>query len=119
MVEPEEREENSGEVTVNGPRNLAILTAGVLLVTTLSLGVSLWLYAMDGTAQLDLSRPGYEHEVVDQKQPEGKEFSSHGAVDRRVVDEFKEAYKERADYIREIDPFKPEPLGDEALGLDE
>ena len=92
---------------------LLVLTVIVALVLT---AVSLVLYNVSGTAQLDLSRPGYQS-VSDQVETNNDidEYGAFGAVNKTTVDEFTTIYDKQATKVKAVDAFNGDPLNPEVL----
>lgn len=97
-----------------------VFIAGSVAVSMVLVATSIAMYFSSGTAQVDLSRPGYQS-VRSQTKPEDpyKGFSSSGPIDDKTLDEFESLYKDRASDATSLDAFNPDVLGDNALGLDE
>jgi hypothetical protein len=95
------------------------LVIGSIVIALLLTAVSLKLYASSGAAQLDLSRPGYEH-VVDKKVRstvfEG--FPSSGPINRQTLKEFQDLYNKRADQATKVDSFGGDVMNDATLSID-
>ncbi len=93
-----------------------ILITGVISISILLVTLSMWLYNTSGTAQLDLSRPGYQS-VREQAEggEEYKGFDAMGPLDHAALEEFKKLYSERASRVKSIDAFGSDALSDEAL----
>jgi len=92
---------------------LLIITVLISLVLTV---VSMVAYNASGTAQLDLSRPGYSS-VSDKVDKTDKitEYSSFGTVDKDSIDEFTKLYDEQAIKTKAVDAFNGDPLNPEVL----
>jgi hypothetical protein len=90
-----------------------------IVISLLMVGVSLKLYASSGAAQLDLSRPGYEHvsETVSQAEV-FKGFSSTGSIDKQTFEEFRAMYAKRAAQATDITSFGGDVMNDAALSID-
>ncbi|MDR0591072.1 MAG: hypothetical protein LBG75_00675 [Candidatus Nomurabacteria bacterium] len=99
--------------------NLFLLTVSALLVTMLVLGMALLLYKVSGTAQLDLSRPGYESARDKSESVTSDDFSPTGSLSDSVVSEFNNMYSARAQKIKNINAFGPEALSNDAFGIAE
>jgi len=105
-----------------GPRNLAILTVGAILLAVVATSVSLYIYHASGDIYLDRSRPGY---LPDEEEGEAEEsgnsrykFGETGEVDAEVLEEYLRELEEPVETIDEMgEAFGAEPLGDEALGI--
>ena len=87
-----------------------ILTALVLVV------VSLIIYNVSGSAQLDLSRPGYQS-VSDKVEADDaiEEYSGSGPVNKTTVNEFTTLYDAQATKAKAVDAFNGDPLNPEVL----
>lgn len=106
---------------VNGltPRGRFALFLSVALIITIGLTVlSYTLYVVSGTAQLDLSRPGYK-QALSEVTPAGADdtYSSTGALDRDALKEFKQKYDELLGKTKGYSAFDPNALSDEQLNL--
>ena len=78
--------------------------------------ISIVIYNLSGSAQLDLSRPGYRS-VSSQVVREDKtgEFGTTGAVSRSVIEEFIDLFDENGDRAKSVDAFSGDPLNPETL----
>lgn len=96
-----------------------IMVGGAIVLSLFMVGIALSSYHNSGTAQLDLSRPGYQ-EVREQVDREGdnRRFSANGPLDEAALTEFRELYDEQAKSAQAEGSFAPEALSDEALELD-
>ena len=92
---------------------LLIITVLISLVLTV---ISMVAYNASGTAQLDLSRPGYSS-VSDKVDKTDKitEYSSFGTLDKDSIDEFTKLYDEQAIKTKAVDAFNGDPLNPEVL----
>lgn len=92
---------------------LLILT--VLIALTLTV-ISMVAYNVSGTAQLDLSRPGYSS-VSDKVDKTDKitEYSAFGSVNKDTINEFIKLYEEEAAKAKAVDAFNGDPLNPEVL----
>mgnify|MGYP007124446163 CR=1 FL=1 len=97
-----------------------LLISGSIVIALLLVSVSIAMYFSSGTAQLDLSRPGYQS-VRDQTTPEDpyKGFAGSGPVDEKVLDEFEKQFKERSDKATSVDAFNNDVMSDAALGIND
>lgn len=92
---------------------VSILTALVLVVISMSL------YATSGTAQLDLSRPGYQSvqgKLGSTDTFQG--FPATGPVNNQTIEQFKNLYNKQVKPVEGDSPFGAEPLSDHSLGID-
>ena len=89
----------------------AAIVASLVLVT-----VSLAIYNLSGSAQLDLSRPGYQA-VSDQVNRDDSidEYSASGDVTLKTIDEFLALYDEQATKAKAVDAFNGDPLNPSLL----
>lgn len=89
----------------------AAIVAALTLVT-----ISLVIYNLSGSAQLDLSRPGYQA-VSDQVSRDDSidEYSASGDVTLSTIDEFLTLYDEQATKAKAVDAFNGDPLNPELL----
>lgn len=97
-----------------------LVMVGISIVIALMLvAVSMKLYESSGAAQLDLSRPGYEH-VNEKVTPSEvfKGFSASGEIDQEAIDEFRKMYDTRAAQATNVDSFGGDVMSDAALGID-
>lgn len=92
---------------------LLVLTVGIAIALTV---VSMIAYNVSGTAQLDLSRPGYRS-VSDKVDNTDKisEYDSSGPVNKDSINEFIKLYDEQAAKAKAIDAFNGDPLNPEIL----
>lgn len=110
---------NEPKLSVWQQHRFMVLIIGSILVALLLTAVSMKLYASSGAAQLDLSRPGYEH-VVDKKVKstvfEG--YPSSGPINRQTLKEFQDLYNKRADQATKVDSFGGDVMSDATLSID-
>lgn len=101
-------------------RHRFLLMIGASIVVAIMLvAVSMKLYNSSGAAQLDLSRPGYEHVSEKSLQSEVfKGYSAVGEVTPTTVKEFQAMYAKRANQATNIDAFGGDVMSDTALSLD-
>ncbi|MDB5187412.1 MAG: divTM7 [Candidatus Saccharibacteria bacterium] len=99
-------------------RFLVMIGASIVIALML-VAVSMKLYESSGAAQLDLSRPGYEH-VNEKVTPSEvfKGFSAVGELDKAALDEFQKMYSKRAGQATNVDSFGGDVMNDAALGID-
>jgi hypothetical protein len=96
-----------------------VMIGASIVIALLLVAVSMKLYESSGAAQLDLSRPGYEHVTEKTASSEVfRGFSAVGEVDERTIAEFKAMYDERAAKATNVDSFGGEVMSDAALGID-
>lgn len=122
MTEEQLVEEAQHEAHHLGPweQHRFLLMVGISIVIALMLvAVSMKLYASSGAAQLDLSRPAYEHVTAKAEQSEVfKGFSAAGEVNEKTIKEFQDMYNARAAKATNIDSFGGDVMSDAALAID-
>ena len=100
---------------------LLILITASIVVTLIFTAVGLVLYNTSGTAQLDLSRPGFQgvDEIVKKNQAELVEYSATGEINEEALSHFDTLYKTQLQNVTSVDAFSGDPMAPEALGIDE
>lgn len=93
-----------------------LLVAVTIIVALIMTCLSIVMYNVSGTAQLDLSRPGYQS-VSNQVEPDSiiEDYSAFGPVNKTTVEEFKVLYDEQATKAKAVDAFNGDPLNPEVL----
>lgn len=91
----------------------------VFVTIIISIGmtvISLAMYNLSGSAQLDLSRPGYQSvsSQVEHEDTTG-EFSASGAVTSESIEEFIQLFNQYGDRAKAVDAFNGDPLNPETL----
>ncbi|MFZ1360692.1 MAG: hypothetical protein WAS27_01515 [Candidatus Saccharimonadales bacterium] len=100
-------------------RFVMLLVGSIGIALTLVV-ISVALYFSSGTAQLDLSRPGYTSVRSQSKENPYAQFPSSGAITDQTLDEFQTMYQERARSVTSIEqPFNGDALSDATLGIDD
>lgn len=96
-----------------------LMVGGSIVIALMMVSVAMKLYASSGAAQLDLSRPGYEHVSEQVSQTEVfKGFPSTGGIDKETLKEFREMYGKRAEQATNINSFGGDVMSDVALSID-
>lgn len=95
------------------------MVSGSVVIALFLVGVALALYASSGTAQLDLSRPGYQS-VREQAATDSSfnGFSASGELDQKAIEQFRKLYDERAKQATSVDSFGGDVLSDKSLSID-
>lgn len=92
---------------------LAILASLAMVV------ISMELYNSSGTAQLDLSRPGYQSvRAKVQEQTGFPTFPGTGPIDQKTLSDFEKTYDEQAKKVTSVDSFGGSVMSDQALSID-
>ncbi len=95
-----------------------VLIVGVIAVSMLLVGVALSLYNSSGTAQIDLSRPGYQD--VRKQAAQGvavQGYPSTGALDKKALDQFDAMYRDQAAKATSTASFDEAALSEGSLQL--
>lgn len=93
-----------------------LLIIGTIVVSIVLVVVSLVIYNVSGSAQLDLSRPGYQSvsgQVERGNSIEG--FEASGSVTTETINDFLKQYDEHAHKAKSVDAFNGDPLNPELL----
>lgn len=100
---------------------IVILVAITIVISLVLVVVGMVLYNVSGTAQLDLSRPGYEgvSTHIDEDVQSFREYSAAGPIDADSLDEFRQLFTTQAENAKAIEPFSGDPMAPNALGIDE
>ena len=97
-----------------------LLVFGAIVVSSLMVVISLYIYSHSTAIELDLSRPGYKNvrsKVVNSETFHGLEAT--GPLDDAVKADFLRMYDEQSKGLGEIDSFSSNALSDKSLGLPE
>lgn len=105
-----------------GSRNLFILGIGALIIAGTSTAVSLALYRMSGDIYLDRSRPGYLPDQAEVEEDSDAAVNFSFSESGNLTDADLEDYLSELDKIIQrltnfADPYAPNPLSDESLGI--
>lgn len=109
------REPNRKE-TVLDRHGFKFLIAGTIVIALTMVIISMVIYNVSGSVQLDLSRPGYKA-LTEQAEPTVKieEYNSSGPVNAETIDEFINLYESQSEKAKAIDAFNGDPLNPEVL----
>jgi len=93
-----------------------LLIIGTIVIAIIMVAVSLVMYNVSGSAQLDLSRPGYKSvsDKVDRTNTI-TDYNAFGPVNKDTVKEFTTLYDEQAKKAKAVDAFNGDPLNPEVL----
>lgn len=93
-----------------------LLITGTIFVALVLVVISLVIYNVSGSAQLDLSRPGYQA-VSDkvEKTDAIDDYSASGPINKTTVEEFTKLYDAQAAKAKAVDAFNGDPLNPEVL----
>jgi len=104
------------ELTFWAQHRFLVLIAVTIIVSIILVSISLFIYNVSGSAQLDLSRPGYQSvsDKVD-RDDTVTEYGSFGPLNKSTIDEFTKLYDEQATKAKAVDAFNGDPLNPEVL----
>ncbi len=93
-----------------------LLIAFTIVIALILVVISMVIYNVSGSAQLDLSRPGYQSvsDKVD-KVDNIDEYNASGPVNKGTVDEFTKLYDAQATKAKAVNAFNGDPLNPEVL----
>lgn len=117
MSEEQVEERRAYKVAKN--RFVVLLCISITIALTL-VAIALALYNYSGTAQLDLSRPGYS-DVRDQvtKTEDPIVFPSTGEINKETIESFEALYDKTAKKATAVNAFDAGILSDEALRINQ
>jgi len=97
-----------------------VMLASSIAVALLLVTIAMILYTTSGTAQLDLSRPGYT-DVRDKINSDLglSTFPSTGEINKEAIASFEKLYDETAKQATSINAFEDGVLSDEALRIND
>ena len=104
------------ELTFWDQHRFMLLVGGTIVVALILVTISLVIYNVSGSAQLDLSRPGYQS-VSDKVDPSDEiiEYNASGPVNKTTVNEFTTLYDAQAAKAKATNAFNGDPLNPEVL----
>jgi hypothetical protein len=104
------------ELTFWAEHRFLLLIIATLIISTILVSVSIVIYNVSGSAQLDLSRPGYQSvsDKVDKTDPV-TDYSAFGPVNKGTVNDFTSIYDKQADKAKAVDAFNGDPLNPDVL----
>lgn len=118
MSEPITPETESTEeiLTFWDQHRFMLLITMTIVVAIILVVISMVIYNVSGSAQLDLSRPGYQA-VSDkvEETDEIDEYDASGPINTTTVDEFTKLYDAQAAKAKAVDAFNGDPLNPEVL----
>lgn len=100
--------------------NLCLLGVGAVLISMITTGISVLIYHYSGDIYLDRSRPGYlpDKEEIENNTIEEFEFFEDGPITKYDLDEYLKHFQAELNKLDELkNPYAPEPLSDDALGI--
>ena len=100
---------------------LAILITASIIVALVFAAIGLTLYNTSGTAQLDLSRPGFEgvDKLVNDHKTDSVDYPATGPINEEALTKFDRMYKKQLENVTSVDAFSGDPLAPDALGINE
>lgn len=113
-------DQNEQNISYWSEHKFLLMVGGSVVVSFIMVIVSMMMYTQSGTAQLDLSRPGYRslsgEAPVEEYDFQG--YPSTGEVSSSTLEEFDVLFEKEASNIREVDAFAGDPLNPATLGID-
>ena len=102
-----------------GKHRLLIFIITSIVIAAVLVAVSMAMYNSSGTAQLDLSRPGYKSVRSQATVNDGglQTYSAAGAINQSSITEFKSLLAKQAEKVRTVDAFGGDPLSPDSLGI--
>jgi hypothetical protein len=93
-----------------------VLIIVTIVIATILVCISIFIYKVSGSAQLDLSRPGYQSvsDKVDRTDPV-TDYSAFGPVNKDTVNDFTTTYDQQAGKAKAVDAFNGDPLNPDVL----
>ena len=100
-------------------RFLFLVFSSIIMAVILVM-VSLGLYVSSGTAQLDLSRPGYDS-IREQLQQDTTfdGFDANGPLNKTTLNEFDKLYSKKLNEATSVDAFGNDVLSPKSLQIDQ
>jgi hypothetical protein len=88
-----------------------LLIITTIVIATILVSISIYIYRVSGSAQLDLSRPGYQSvsNKVDRTDPIN-DYSAFGPINKDAVNTFTALYDQQAAKAKAVDAFNGDPL---------
>ncbi len=96
-----------------------VLVAGVIVISCVLVAISLGLYNSSGTAQIDLSRPGYQSVRSEASRDNTIEdaYPSTGDLNTAAFNDFYSLYDKHSARVINMQSFDPTALSDDSLQL--
>jgi hypothetical protein len=96
-----------------------LMLIGLTIVISFFLvGIALALYNSSGTAQLDLSRPGFKSVQEQASQSDDfNGFPATGELDQEAFDQFRKEYDKQVKKVTTVDSFSGDVMSDQALSI--
>lgn len=93
-----------------------VLIIGTIVIAITLVSISIAIYQFSGSAQLDLSRPGYQSvsDKVNRTDPV-TDYSAYGPVNKSTVSDFTTLYDTQTAKAKAIDAFNGDPLNPNVL----
>ena len=104
------------ELTFWGQHRFMLLVGVTIIVAIILVVISLVIYNVSGSAQLDLSRPGYTSVSGQVNRTDDIDsYNASGPVNKTTIDEFTKLYDAQAAKAKAVDAFNGDPLNPEVL----
>lgn len=104
------------ELTFWGQHRFMLLVGVTIVVAIILVVISMVIYNVSGSAQLDLSRPGYTSVSSQVNRTDDIDsYNASGPVNKTTIDEFTKLYDAQATKAKAVDAFNGDPLNPEVL----
>ena len=116
MEEPTTPQPVEDQLSFWDEHRFMLLIIVTIIISVVLVSVSLVIYNVSGSIQLDLSRPGNKsvsNKV--EKADTGIDYSAFGPVNKTTVNEFTTLYDQQAKKAKAVDAFNGDPLNPEVL----
>lgn len=112
----DQKQANDEQLSFWDEHRFMLLIIGTILISITLVSVSIYIYKVSGSAQLDLSRPGYQSvsNKVDRTDPVS-DYSSFGPVNKDTINAFTKLYDQQSQKAKEVDAFNGDPLNPDVL----
>lgn len=120
MNEPEQPVDHMSQVQHIKEHRFILLIVGTIATALFLVVISMALYVSSGTAQVDLSRPGYStvRDQAKENDASYNAFSGTGPIDKEALQEFETRYDTRSKQITGVKAFNSDPLSDISLRIE-
>ena len=99
------------QLSFSDEHRFMFLIIATLIIATILVSISIFIYKVSGSAQLDLSRPGYQSvsNRVDRTDPIN-DYSAFGPINKDAVNTFTALYDQQSVKAKAVDAFNGDPL---------
>ena len=120
MNESDQPTDHMSQVQHIKEHRFILMIVGTIIIALFLVVIAMALYASSGTAQVDLSRPGYStvRSQAKDSNPTFAGFSGTGPIDKAALQEFETLYDTRSKQITGVKAFNSDPLSDVSLHIE-